>query len=174
MKLRKWIDGEATVVLDAGSHEIWARTILPSHGPLSFIGSGNWGGMGYALSGLIGARLAVPDRRAVAITGDGCLLMSIADLSTLAEVGGPAVLIIMNNRMYGEIARVQLERFGAISQIDVADLNFAAIPRSHGLRGIRVETEKSLEPSFKEAFASKRPVVIDVACASDIAFPDFP
>ena len=56
MKLRKWIDGEATVVLDAGSHEIWARTILPSHGPLSFIG-----GMGYALSGLIGARLAVPD-----------------------------------------------------------------------------------------------------------------
>ena len=174
MKLRKWIDGEATVVLDAGSHEIWARTILPSHGPLSFIGSGNWGGMGYALSGLIGARLAVPDRRAVAITGDGCLLMSIADLSTLAEVGGPAVLIIMNNRMYGEIARVQLERFGAISQIDVADLNFAAIPRSHGLRGIRVETEKSLEPSFKEAFASKQPVVIDVACGSDTAFPDFP
>jgi acetolactate synthase-1/2/3 large subunit len=72
------------------------------------------------MPGLIGARLAVPDRRAVAITGDCCLLMSIADLSTLAEVGGPAVLIIMNNRMYGEIARIQLEQFGATSQIDSA------------------------------------------------------
>ena len=40
--------------------------------------------------------------------------------------------------------------------------------------GIRVDTEKNLEPSFKEAFASKQPVVIDVACGSDTAFPDFP
>ena len=80
----------------------------------------------------------------------------------------------MNNGMYGEIARIQLARFGATSQIDVANLDFAAIARSYGLRGIRVDTEKNLEPSFKEAFASKQPVVIDVACGSDTAFPDFP
>jgi len=76
--------------------------------------------------------------------------------------------------MYGEIARIQLERFGATSQIDVAGLDFAAIARSYGLQGIRVETERNLEPSFKKAFASKQPVVIDVACGSDTAFPDFP
>ena len=174
LRLRSWIDADMTVILDAGSHEIWARSTLPSFGPLSFIGSGNWGGMGYGLPGLIGARMARPERRAVAITGDGCLLMAIADLCTLASVGGPAVLIVMNNAMYGEIKRVQLERFGAASQVDIPRLDFAAIARDFGLQGIRVAAEDGLGPAFRRAFASRRPVVVDVACGTDVAFPSLP
>jgi acetolactate synthase-1/2/3 large subunit len=174
MKLREWIDGDMTVILDAGSHEIWARAILPSFGALSFIGSGNWGGMGYALPGLIGAKIAAPKRAAVAITGDGCLLMSIADLCTLASVGGPAVLIVMNNAMYGEIKRVQLERFGATSQTEIPELDFAAIARDVGLKGIRVEREDELGSAFGDALASRSPVVVDVACGGDVAFPCLP
>ena len=174
MKLREWIDVDMTVILDAGSHEIWARSILPSFGALSFIGSGNWGGMGYALPGLIGAKIAAPERAAVAITGDGCLLMSIADLCTLASVGGPAVLIVMNNAMYGEINRVQLERFGASSQTEIPELDFAAIARDFGLTGIRVEKEGELGSTFGDAFASRCPVVVDVACGPDVAFPCLP
>lgn len=174
IKLREWIDDDATVILDAGSHEIWARSVLPSFGTLSFIGSGNWGGMGYALPGLIGAKIAAPRRRAVAITGDGCLLLSIADLCTLASVSGPAVLIVMNNAMYGEIKRVQLKRFGATSQAEIPELDFASIACDFGLKGIRVEKESELESAFKNALASPRPVVIDVPCGSDVAFPSLP
>jgi acetolactate synthase-1/2/3 large subunit len=172
--LRERIDQDMTVILDAGSHEIWARSILPSFGPSSFIGSGNWGGMGYALPGLIGARIAAPRRRAVGITGDGCLLLSIADLCTLASVGGPAILVVMNNAMYGEIKRVQLERFGAASQVAIPRLDFAAIARDFGLQGIRVDREDELPSAYAQAFAAKRPVVVDVACGADVAFPSLP
>jgi acetolactate synthase-1/2/3 large subunit len=174
LKIREWIDEEQTVILDAGSHEIWARTILPSFGPSSFLGSGNWGGMGYALPGLIGAKIAAPRRRDVAITGDGCLLMSIADLCTLASVRGPAILVVMNNAMYGEIRRVQLERFGAHTQTEIPVLDFAAIARSFGLNGIRIEREKDLAPGFSNAFRCSRPVVVDIACGPDVAFPSLP
>jgi acetolactate synthase-1/2/3 large subunit len=168
------IGPDTTVILDAGSHEIWARAILPSFGVDSFIGSGNWGGMGYGLPGLIGARIAQPQRRAVAITGDGCLLMSMADLCTLATVGGPAVMVVMNNAMYGEIKRVQLARFGAGHEIDIPALDFARIAESFGIRGIRVEREGALDAAFAEAFASPKPVIVDVVCGDDVAFPELP
>jgi len=168
------IGPDTTVILDAGSHEIWARAVLPSFGVLSVIGSGNWGGMGYALPGLIGARIAHPERRAVAITGDGCLLMSMADLCTLASVGGPAVMVVMNNAMYGEIKRVQLARFGASHEIGIPALDFARIAESFGLRGIRVEREGALDAAFAEAFASPDPVIVDVVCGGDVAFPALP
>ena len=174
MKLAGWIDQNTTVVLDAGSHEIWARAVLPSFGEHSFIGSGNWGGMGYGLPGLIGARIAHPGRRAVAVTGDGCLLMSMADLCTLAEVGGPAVMVVMNNAMYGEIKRVQLQRFGAGFEIGIPPLNFARIAESFGIHGIRVERERELDGAYAKAFASREPVLIDVVCGSDVAFPSLP
>jgi thiamine pyrophosphate-dependent acetolactate synthase large subunit-like protein len=174
LRLRQRIDNRTTVILDAGSHEIWARSILPSFGPASFIGAGNWGGMGYALPGLMGARLALPERRAIGITGDGCLLMSIADLCTLAGIDGPAILIVMNNAMYGEIKRVQLERFGAATQIDNPRLDFAAIARDFGLQGIRVESEETLDAALDQAFAARRPVLVDIVCGGDVAFPSLP
>jgi acetolactate synthase I/II/III large subunit len=168
------IDADTTIILDAGSHEIWARAVLPSFGVHSFIGSGNWGGMGYGLPGLIGARIAHPEKRAVAITGDGCLLMSMADLCTLASVGGPAVMVVMNNAMYGEIKRVQLARFAAGHEIDIPALDFARIAESFGIRGIRVEREGALDAAFAEALASPKPVIVDVVCGDDVAFPEFP
>ena len=118
--------------------------------------------------------MARPERRAVAITGDGCLLMAIADLCTLASVGGPAVLIVMNNAMYGEIKRVQLERFGAATQIAIPALDFAAIARAFGVTGLRVDREDELEPAFRTAFAARSPVVVDIACGDDVAFPSLP
>jgi acetolactate synthase-1/2/3 large subunit len=174
LRLRERIDAGTTVILDAGSHEIWARTVLPSFGPASFIGSGNWGGMGYGLPGLIGARLARPERRAIAVTGDGCLLMSIADLCSLAAIDGPAILIVMNNAMYGEIKRVQLERFGVATQIANPRLDFAAIARDFGLLGLRVERESGLDAALDQAFAAKRPVLLDIVCGDDVAFPSLP
>jgi acetolactate synthase-1/2/3 large subunit len=174
LNLASRIDADTTIILDAGSHEIWARAVLPSFGVHSFIGSGNWGGMGYGLPGLIGARIAHPERRAVAITGDGCLLMSMADLCTLASVGGPAVMVVMNNAMYGEIKRVQLARFGAGHEIDIPALDFARIAESFGIRGIRVEREGALDAAFAEALASSRPVIVDIVCGDDVAFPALP
>ncbi|MFO1060794.1 MAG: thiamine pyrophosphate-binding protein [Dongiaceae bacterium] len=174
LRLRERIDADATVILDAGSHEIWARSLLPSFGPASFIGSGNWGGMGYGLPGLIGARLALPERRAIAVTGDGCLLMTLADLCTLAGIAGPAILVVMNNAMYGEIKRVQLERFGAPTQIANPALDFAAIARDCGLIGLRVAHEGQLGAALDKAFAADRPVLVDIVCGDDVAFPSLP
>lgn len=83
-------------------------------------------------------------------------------------------MVVMNNAMYGEIKRVQLERFGAGHEIGIPRLDFARIAESFGVRGIRVERERELDSAYAKAFASREPVVIDVVCGSDVAFPSLP
>src|SRR5215471_13034742 len=88
-----------------------------------------------------------------------------------ASTGAPgrSTVAELDNAMYGEIKRAQLERFGAASEIDNPRLDFAAIARDFGLQGIRVESEGALDGALDEAFAAERPVLVDVVCGDDVA-----
>jgi thiamine pyrophosphate-dependent acetolactate synthase large subunit-like protein len=74
----------------------------------------------------------------------------------------------------GRSKRVQLARFGAGHEIDIPALDFARIAESFGIKGIRVEREGALDAAFAEALASPKPVIVDVVCGDDVAFPELP
>jgi len=160
-----------TVVLDAGTHEVWGRTVLPVFGPTSQIGSANWATMGYALPGMIGARMAAPEKQIVGVTGDGCLLMALSDMTTWLDAGGPSVLMVLNDSEYGMIAQTQVSRFGGEYETSLRPVNFAELSKTLGGAGFRVETPDQLKNAIEEAFSAQRPALIDVVSQHRMDYP---
>ena len=165
------MDEDTTVVLDAGTHEVWGRTIMPVYNPGSQIGSANWATMGYALPAMIGARLAAKEKPVIGITGDGCLLMAMSDLATWLDAGGPSTLVVLNDSEYGMIAQSQEARFGGTYAIETRPVNFAELANSLGGKGYRVETAKQLELAIEAAFPATRPTLIDITSQPRMDYP---
>ncbi|WP_293784721.1 thiamine pyrophosphate-binding protein [Sphingosinicella sp.] len=162
--LRARLDMGAITVVDAGNHEVWARTLLPIHNRHNCIGGGDWASMGFALPAALAARVAEPRERIVCVTGDGCLLMSLSDLSTLFELGGPSLLIVLNDSEYGMMSDVQVAQFGAAYEVCLPRVDFAAMARAMGGDGERVLASTDLAPALDRAFAASRPFVLDIVC----------
>jgi thiamine pyrophosphate-dependent acetolactate synthase large subunit-like protein len=160
------LDKGAITVVDAGNHEVWARTLLPIYDRHNCIGGGDWASMGFALPAALAARVAVPRERIVCVTGDGCLLMSLSDLSTLFELGGPSLLVVLNDSEYGMMSDVQEAQFGAAYEVCLPRVDFAAMARAMGGDGERVLASTDLAPALDRAFAASRPFVLDIVCES--------
>ena len=151
-------------IIDAGNHEVWARTLLPIYSNSSCIGGANWASMGFAIPTAVAARIAAPEKRIVCITGDGCLLMSLADLSTFIEYGGPSILIILNDSEYGMMSDVQHTKFDASYETELPKIDYLALAKSMGGWGFRIQTLENVENVVSKAIASDKPFIVEVIC----------
>jgi benzoylformate decarboxylase len=131
------------------------------------------GGIGQALPGAIGIKLARPDRPVVALSGDGSAMYSIQALWTAAHHDLAIAFVILNNREY-RILKHNMDtfrqRFGAkpdrgYPNMDLAspDLGFVEIARGLGVDGMRVTTPDELRPALHRALTADRPFLLDVA-----------
>ena len=122
------------------------------------------GGLGYAIPGVVGARLARPDQAVVGLCGDGSFAMSAGDLATVARVGGPTVLILFNNGCYGWIKALQeLYHGGRYYSVDFdEDVSYTDIARGFGLRSRQVSDPGEIGPALREALGHGTPALIEV------------
>src|SRR6266850_1834341 len=131
------------------------------------------GGIGQALPGALGVKLARPDRPVVALSGDGSAMYSIQALWTAAHHDLAVAFVILNNREY-RILKHNMDtfrqRFGAkpdrgYPNMDLVspDLGFVDIARGLGVEGARVSTPGELRPALDRALGAGRPFVLDVA-----------
>jgi acetolactate synthase-1/2/3 large subunit len=128
--------------------------------------------MGFGVGGVLGARLAAPDRPAVAVVGDGGFLMFPSAVATAVEYGIPAVWVVWNNGGYVSIRDQQKLYFGADRQLATSfqhaadrtpySADFAALARSMGAEGLTVTEPADLSSALKTALDLQRPVVVDV------------
>lgn len=94
------------------------------------------GSMGYGLPAAISAKLAHPDRMVVCMAGDGCLQMTVNELSTAAQYGAAVIVIVANNGRYGTIRMHQEKHYPRrISGTDLFNPDFAALARTYGGHG---------------------------------------
>ncbi len=162
--LRTQLDAGAITIIDAGNHEVWARTLLPIHNRRNCIGGGDWASMGFALPAALAARAAEPATRIVSVTGDGCLLMSLSDLSTFIALGGPSLLVVLNDSEYGMMSDVQTAQFDVAYESGLPQIDFVALARAMGGEGERVRAREDLAPALERAFAADKPFVLDIVC----------
>jgi acetolactate synthase I/II/III large subunit len=168
---------DAIITTDVGQHQMWVAQSYPFRAPRTFLTSGGLGTMGFGLPAAIGAALANPDRQVLCISGDGSIQMNIQELATLAELGLNIAVIIMNNQHLG-LVRQQQELFfngNYIASKFDSRLDFAAIGRQFGIRGIAlgeaIDPVKTIELMLKE----KGPCIIDVPIHySENVFPMVP
>jgi acetolactate synthase-1/2/3 large subunit len=167
---------DAIVVSDIGVHHNWLIEFCKPTRPDSLIGSMGFGPMGFGVAGVLGAKVAAPDRPCVSVCGDGAFLMHASVLATAVECQLPVVWVVWNNYAYASIRGLQRGYLGGRElATDFHDPktgerynpDFAAMARSAGVEGVRVDRAADLGDAIKTAVAANRPFLIDADISAD-------
>jgi acetolactate synthase-1/2/3 large subunit len=140
------------------------------------ITSGGLGTMGFGLPAAIGAMLGAPGREACLFAGDGGLQMTIQELGTVAQLGLPLKIILMNNGYLGMVRQWQ-ELFyrKRYAFTEMANPDFEYIARAHGVAYRRVERREELTAAIREARAHPAAFLLEVRVArEENVFPMIP
>jgi acetolactate synthase-1/2/3 large subunit len=149
------------LAVDAGAHMFSACATWPAAAPRDFLISNGLATMSFALPAAIAAALHEPERGAVAIAGDGGLMMCLGELKTAAECGAKVTVLVFND---GRLSLIDIKR----EQRQMPDLglawqtpDFAAVARGFGLEAWRAENAAELQAALANAAAAAGPTLID-------------
>ena len=119
--------------------------------------------MGYGAPAAIAASLARPDSLVIGFMGDGGFMMTGQEIATAMQAGAKPILLVFNNNMYGTIRMHQEKHYpGRVSATDLVNPDFAALAKTYGAAGFRVEKTADFLPAFKAAKAENRLSLIEI------------
>jgi acetolactate synthase I/II/III large subunit len=167
--LRRVLPEDAIVVADAGTPTPYVSAYYEVRRPgRHVIIPRAYGGLGYAIPAVIGAKIARPEQLVIGLCGDGSFGMSAGELETMARLDLPLVLLNFNNSCFGWIKALQsIQLDGRYLGVDFSTIDHAAVARAFGMQGMRLERAEDLEETLAEAIASGRPTLIDVPSESE-------
>ena len=180
VEIDKALPEDAILVSDIGVHHNWLLQFCKPTRPDSLIGSMGFGPMGFGVAGVLGAKLAAPDRPAVAVCGDGAFFMHANVLGTAVEYDIPAIWVVWNNYAYGSIRGLQR---GYLDNRELAtdfhhpesgkpyNPDFAAMARSAGVEGVSIDRPSDLGDAIRAGIASGKPYLIDANIGGDLNPP---
>jgi acetolactate synthase-1/2/3 large subunit len=178
--LRQVLPDDGIILPDVGVHHNWIVQFWQARRPQTLLNTWGFGAMGFGVCGVLGAKLAAPDRPCVAVCGDGGFMMRPDVLCTAVEYDIPAVWVIWNNFAYGAIRDIQMGMFAKreiatsfVREKDGGLVNpdFAALARACGVDGITVERPSDLAGALEHAIGAGTPFVVDVHVDRDIRPP---
>lgn len=180
VEIDKALPEDAILVSDIGVHHNWLLQFCKPSRPDSLIGSMGFGPMGFGVGGVLGAKLAAPDRPAVSVCGDGAFFMHANVLGTAVEYDIPAVWVVWNNHAYASIRGLQrgyLENRELATDFHHPETgepytpDFAAMARSAGVEGVRIDKPGDLGDAIQTGIASGKPYLIDAHIGGDLNPP---
>ncbi|MFP6870606.1 MAG: thiamine pyrophosphate-binding protein [Nitrospinota bacterium] len=169
-EIDKALPDDAIIVSDVGIHHNWLIQYCRPKDSHSLIGSMGFGAMGFGVAGVLGAAIAAPGRPCISVCGDGAFLMHASVMATAVEYKIPAIWVVWNNYAFASIRGLQRGYLGGRELVtDFKDPDsaepynpdFAAMARTAGLKGLRVDKAKDLGEAVEEAVAANEPCVID-------------
>ena len=163
-------DAALPLFADGGNSMAWGTHLLRFDQPHFRISTG-YGSMGHAASGVIGMALANEKRKAVALIGDGAMLMNGTEINTAVKYRIPAIWVVLNDGLYNMCR--QGNALQGIKEIDchIPLVDFAGFARSLGAEGLLVTDVKSLKAAISHAQTSPHPCVLDVRIDSNVLAP---
>ncbi len=155
-------DGEATLACDVGQHQMWVAQHCLIRRPERHLSSGGLGAMGYGLPAAIGAQLADPARTAIAVSGDGSIMINIQELATLRRYGIPVKVLLIDNQSLGMVRQWQELFFERrFSEVDLSDNpDFAAVARSFGIDALTIETRDQVDEAVDALLHHRGPLFV--------------
>ncbi len=159
--VRKVMGREDIVISDTGAHKMWIARHYNCYEPNTCIISNGFATMGISVPGAIGAKLVHPDKKVLAISGDGGFMMNCQELETARREEIPFVTLIFNDCSYGLIKWKQMDQYGKSCYVDFTNPDFVKFAESMGAIGYRIEKAEDLIPTLEKAFEQTVPVIID-------------
>jgi acetolactate synthase-1/2/3 large subunit len=151
------IVGDSTQPVYSGNH------LYEATRPRSWFNSSTgYGTLGYGLPAAIGARLADPERPVVSLVGDGGIQFTLPELASAVEAGAPIIVLLWNNRGYGEIKRYMIGRNIEPIGVDIYTPDFLALARGFGCAAARATDWQQLRELLVTAAPARKPTVIEI------------
>jgi acetolactate synthase I/II/III large subunit len=160
--LRRTLAPEDIVVSDVGAHKIWVARLYQAYEPNTVIISNGFAAMGIALPGAIAAALVHPERRVVALCGDGGFLMNVQELETAVRLKARVTVVIWRDDGYGLIDWKQRNEFGRPFGVDFGNPDFVALAESFGIPAFRPSTSAELAGMLRRALDVDGPALVEV------------
>jgi acetolactate synthase-1/2/3 large subunit len=150
-ELRRTLPADSIICNGAGNFSAWAHRFWRYGAQPSQLAP-TAGAMGYGVPAAIAAAIRFPDRRAVAVAGDGDFMMNGQELATAARQGTRLLVLLIDNGSYGTIRMHQERRYPTrVSATDLANPDFAALARAYGGWAETVETTGQFAPALARA-----------------------
>src|SRR6188472_1831560 len=178
-RLRAFADDDTILVSGVGQHQMYASQFWGFEKPRHWINSGGLGTMGFAVPAAMGAKVGQPNKRVVAIDGDGCFQMTAQELATSATENIPFVTAILNNGYLGMVRQWQEmffdERYSGV-WLDPNVPDYVKLAEAYGAVGLRVDSPGEVDAAIEKAYSvTDRSVVIDFRVdPSEMVFPMVP
>ena len=160
--LRAQLGRDDILISDVGSHKLWIARTYPAYEPNTVLISNGFAAMGFALPAAVSAKLVHPERKVVAVSGDGGFLMNCQELETARRLGLAIVNVIFRDGGYNLIQWKQRMHLGRESGVTFGNPDFVELARAFGARGYRVESARQLGSILAEALAHDGPSIVDV------------
>lgn len=172
--LRQALDRHDILVSDVGLHKLWIGRMFPAHEPGTVLIANGLAGMGFALPTAIGAKLVHPDRKVVAVSGDGGFLMNAQELETAARLGTAVVNVIWENAQFGSIVWKQDKKFGRHFGVDFGNPDFVKLAEAFGIPAWRCSSAGDFPRLLAGALAKDVPsvIVVPIDYSIDVAISE--
>ena len=152
--IRKVLGRSDILVSDVGAHKIWIGREYPCYEPKTCLISNGFASMGFAVPGAFAAKLLHPERRVLAVCGDGGFMMNSQELETAVREHVSFVTLIWEDSHYGLIKWKEEEQFGDVFGVEFTNPDFKAYAESMHCHGYRVESTEDFIPTLERAFAN--------------------
>jgi acetolactate synthase-1/2/3 large subunit len=171
---------DAILACDVGVSHNWYMQFWQPRRPQTMLNSWGFSGMGFGAAGVLGAKLAAPERACVAVTGDGCFTMVPHVLCTAVEYDIPVVWVVWNNFGWMSIRDIQLGMFGGRTlgttfhhgpNKTPYNPDFAAWARASGVDALTVAKSEDFKGALEHAVKAGKPFLLDVHVDAEVRPP---
>ncbi len=175
-ELEKAMPPRVMVSTDIGNINSVANSYLRFDEPRSFFAPMSFGNCGYALPTIIGAKVAAPDRPAIAYAGDGAWGMSMVEIMTAVRHDIPVTAVVFHNRQWGAEKKNQVDFYNRrFVAGELESESFAGIAQAMGAEGIIVDKLEDVGPALKKAIDmqmnERKTCVIEIMCTRELGDP---
>jgi acetolactate synthase-1/2/3 large subunit len=168
--IREELPEDGIFVEDITQMAFAARIAYPVYKPRTYISPGFQDPLGWGFATALGVQHARPDVPVVAICGDGGFMFTATEMATAMRHRIPLTTIVFNDGAYGNVRRIQQERFGnRLIASDLTNPDFVAFGKSFGAEAVRALNPDELRQALRRAFTHRDgPTLIEVPVG---AFP---
>jgi acetolactate synthase-1/2/3 large subunit len=162
LALRRELCKDALVFVDVTMAEHWAAEAFPVNLPRTYFNPTDNQAMGWSIPAAIGAQRVHHGRKVVTVTGDGCLLMTMVEMSTAAREGLPVKFFVLDDQAYHYMQSLQKQAYRRTTATILAHLDYAALAHGFGLNYQEITGPGDLEGGLHAALACAGPVLVRV------------
>ncbi len=145
---------------DVGAHKMWIARHYHCHEPNTCLIPNGFCSMGFALPGAIAASMVFPERRILAVCGDGGFLMNVQEMETAKRLGSNIVVLVWEDGGYGLIAWKQETEFDRHTDLSFGNPDWLKLADSFGWHGHHVTRAEALQSSLERAFNEPGPSLV--------------